>query len=635
MNRVTDHSARNPWARAASLCIASAVSMLLSGLIATRSESEVRHMQTTDPVTQWGIGSEVDYSPEMMVPMRDGVRLSSDVLLPKGVAPPYPTVLVRIPYPKVTAFWGEAGRQLLRMLVGSGYAIVVQVERGTNGSEGEYHFLTGARHDGYDTISWIVSRPWSNGKVGTYGCSSGAENQMALSAENHPAHKAMIAQAAGAGIGNFPGVSSQGLFYQGGIPEMEFMSWYHTWGYIHRPQLPPSLSDEERSRLSQLYAVTTGEVDDLPLLPAAAHLPSKDILRAIGTPPTDWDTFMQRAPGDAAWAHDQYLTANDHPQVPALYVNSWHDIGAYEVVKAFEHQQTQAKDQFLLLGPTGHCRMGTESEHTMVGEQDVGDARYAYNDRYLQWFDYWLKDKKNDALSHPKVEYYLPGSGQWHSAPAWPPSATSRKLYLNSTAGANSTRGDGSLEDVPPRRAGADTYRYDPVDPVPTLSRFFDASIVTDQKPVADRQDVLVYTSQALQKDLDIVGEVSAELYLSTSVRDTDLMLRLVDVYPDGRALNIGDAALRLRYRNGFESQQLMTPGTIYPIALKGLVAGTRFPAGHRIRVQVTSSNFPMLERNLNTGAVNSSETDSVIAQTRIYHGAGHASYVSLPVLMN
>ena len=586
-----------------------------------------------DPVSQWGVQSEVEYRPEVMVSMRDGVRLSTDVLLPRGSAAPYPTIMIRTPYPKSGTFGGPYQRELLRALINHGYAIVLQFERGTHASEGEYHVLSNARHDGYDTISWIVAQPWSNGKVGTYGCSSTAENQMPLSAENHPAHKAMIAMAAGAGIGNFPGVTTQGLFYEGGIPEMEFMSWYYTWGFIHRPQPPPSLSDEQRRRLMLAYADMEGRRPELPWDPMAWHLPSKDILKAVGTPETDWDTYVQRTPGDAAWKQSQYLTAADSPRVPALIVNSWHDIGTYEVIKAFEYEQTRAPNQFLLMGPTGHCGMGSESEHTIVGGSDVGDARYAYNALYLKWFDYWLKDIKNDVLSRPKVEYYLSGSSQWRAAPAWPPAAQPRTFYLNSTRGANSSRGDGSLDTQPPRRAASDVYRYDPADPVPTVSRFFDPTVVTDQKRVTDRQDVLVYTSAVLQQDVDVVGEVGAKLFVSTSVRDTDLMLRLVDVYPDGRALNVGDAVLRLRYRNSVEAPELMQPGTVYAIDMKGIVAGTRFAAGHRIRAQITSSNFPMLERNLNTGTDNWSEVSFVTAETRIYHGGPRASYLSLPVV--
>jgi hypothetical protein len=588
----------------------------------------------SDPLAQWGVGAEVDYSPEVMVPMRDGVRLSTDVLLPKDSPAPYPAVLVRLPYPKAVAFNRTFNNRLLHALIENGYAIVVQYERGTHASEGEYHFLSGARHDGYDTISWIASRPWSNGKVGTYGCSSGAENQMALSAENHPAHRAMIAEAAGAGIGEFPGVSSQGLFYAGGIPEMEFMPWYYTWGYIHRPQLPASVPDDERSRLMQAYAAKTTELD-LPLLPAAAHLPSKDILRSLGTPPTDWDTLILRAPGDPAWRSGQYLTLRDHPKVPALIVDSWHDIGVGEVVKVYEYEQTRADNQFLVMGPTSHCRMGTETRHTMVGAQDVGDARYDYLERYIEWLDYWLKDRKNAALTHPKVEYYLPASSEWRKSTAWPPPASERKLYLDSRKGANSVLGDGTLDDGAPKAAGSDAYRYDPADPVPTVSRFFDKTVIADQKPVADRSDVLVYSSAPLASDVDVAGEVTATVYLSTSVRDTDLMMRLVDVYPDGRAYNVADGLLRLRYRDGFDRETLLAPGTVYPIEIKSVETAMRFAAGHRIRVQITSSNFPLYERNLNTGGANSSDIHPVIAQTRIYHGGGHASFVSLPVLKN
>jgi uncharacterized protein len=594
----------------------------------------MEHLQTADLVTQWGVASEVDFSPEQMVRMRDGVRLSTDVLIPKGLAPPFPTILIRTPYPKVRVFPRECNLRLLHIFIDNGYAIVVQFERGTYASEGEYHILSGARRDGYDTISWIVSQPWSNGRVGTYGCSSMGENQMALSAENHPAHKAMIALAAGAGIGDFPGVSSQGLFYRGGIPWLEFFPWYHVWGYVYRPQLPRSLSDDERSRLAQVYVLRTGEPDSLPLLPSAAHLPSKDILRVIGTPTTDWDRFMQRAPGDEAWKAEEFLTAEDNPQVPALFVNSWYDVGAHEVVKAFEYQQRRAPHQYLLMGTTRHCFMGTETKHTMVGERDVGDARYHFNERYLQWFDYWLKEMDNGALGQPRVEYYVPSANQWRTAEAWPPPVSQYKLYLHSALGANSSRGDGSLDAEVLYDIGSDTYRYDPVDPVPSVSRLLRDSVVSDQKAVAARQDVLVYTSGILKSNLDIVGEVSAILYVSTSVLDTDLLLRLVDVYPDDRAHNVGDVVLRLRYREGFRRPELMTPGVVYRIELRGLSTATRFIAGHRIRIQVTSSDFPVLERNLNTGGENSSEVSPVAAETQIYHGRSHPSHLSLPVLL-
>jgi len=590
---------------------------------------------STSWVSDVGVADAVQYWPEVMVPMRDGVRLSTDVLLPKGAKAPYPTVLVRTPYPKGSSFRNDSDRQLLETLISSGYAVVVQNERGAFPSEGEYHYLSNARDDGSDTVAWVTKQGWSNGRVATYGCSSPAENQMALSAANPPGLVATVPKAAGAGIGHFPGTWDQGLFYTNGVPEFEFIPWYHSWSWIDRLQPPKSLSDSARSQLIQFYLQTWQNPPDMPLLPAAWHLPVKDILRAVGTPPSDWDTFIQRAPGDPAWQHAQMLNMDDHPQEPALIVDSWHDIGVWPVVKAFEYEQSRVPNQFLIMGPTGHCRMGTESAHTMVGEEDVGDARFDYNAVYMQWFNHWLKGEHDGALSRPKVLYYIINASQWRTAASWPPAAVAHNLYLDSVRGANSVFGDGSLEAASPRRAGTDSYLYDPAAPVPTISRFFEPNIITDQKPAAERHDVLVYTSAPLQEDWDVVGDVTAKLYVSTSVKDTDLMLRLVDVFPDGRAYNVGDEVLRLRYREGFRSPELMTPGKVYLINMQGIVTATRFRRGHRIRVQITSSNFPLLDRNLNTGGGNETEVKFQVADVHVHHGGSHGSYVTLPVLAN
>jgi hypothetical protein len=586
-------------------------------------------------VSELGVAGTVQYWPQVMVPMRDGVRLSTDILLPKDARRPYPTVLVRTPYPKGGTFARGSEQRLLQELINGGYAIVVQSERGAFPSEGEYHYLSNARHDGYDTVEWIVKQPWSNGRIATYGCSSPAENQMAVSAANPPGLVAMIPKAAGAGIGHFPGTWNQGLFYDGGIPEFEFIPWYHSWAGIYRLQAPKSLSDEERSRLMQFYLQTWQNPPDMPLLPAAWHLPVKDILRTIGTPSSDWDTFIQRTPGDPAWRHEEMLTMYDHPREPALIVSSWHDIGTWPEIKEFEYEQSRAPNQFLIMGPTGHCLMGTETSHTMVGQEDVGDARFDYNAVYMQWFNHWLKGQHDGALSRPKVEYYLINASKWLTAASWPPAGVAHRLYLNSGRGANSVFGDGTLETTLPKRAGSDSYRNDPADPVPTINRYFQPDIVADQKLVAARHDVLVYTSSPLQNNLDVVGDVTANLYVSTSVKDTDLMLRLVDVFPDGRAFNVRDEVLRLRYRNGFQSPELMAPGKVYSINLQGIVTATRFGRGHRIRIEITSSNFPLLERNLNTGGDNEAGVKFDVANISIYHGGAHASYVTLPVLGN
>ena len=618
--------------------------VVMTGLFSFLGTAGMSHAQNepypvfgTSWVSKMGVASAVQYWPQVMVPMRDGVRLSTDILLPKGIKPPYPTVLVRTPYRK-SAEVANIGPGMLWHLINHGYAVVVQNERGAFPSEGEYHWLSNARHDGYDTVEWLAKQPWSNGRVATYGCSSPAENQLALSAANPPGLVAMIPKAAGAGVGHFPGTWSQGDFYYGGIPSSILTQWYAGAAWIYRLQTPKFLTDRERSRLVQFYLQTWGQAQYLSSSsPAFWHLPVKDILRTVGEPKSDWDTFILRAPADAAWRHSEMLTMYDHPREPALLVTSWYDPGIWAEVKEFEYEQRRVPDQFLIVGPTGHCGMGTETSHTVVGEEDVGDARFDYDAVYMQWFNHWLKGEHDGALSRPKVEYYLENGSKWLTAASWPPPTVARRFYLNSgSLSANSEFGDGRLETRAPGRPGSDSYLYDPAAPVPTINSYSGPKVIVDQDLVAERHDVLVYTSAPLKRDLNVVGSVTAKLYVSTDVKDTDLMLRLVDVSPDGRAYNVGrHEQLRLRYRNGFRSPELMTPGKVYLITLRGMVTATRFRRGDRIRIQITSSDFPMLYRNLNTGGDNETGVRFEVADVHIYHGGTRASYVTLPVLAN
>jgi putative CocE/NonD family hydrolase len=613
---------------ARTLAVASVALMSMSSGLG--AAPQVEHLLQKSAVAQMGLEGLVEDIPDAMVPMRDGVRLSTAVYIPKNAAGHLPTVMIRTPYPR--GVYSSAA--VVRPLIENGYVVVIQNERGTSGSEGEFHVLGGARKDGYDTIDWIVAQSWSNGNVGAFGCSSPGENQMALSAENHPALKAIIPVAAGAGIGEFPGIMSQALIYKGGVPSFVMAGWFNSWGYIHRPHLSPTLSDDERNRVLDAYALKEGVIWTMP---SFSHLPSKDILRANGTPPTDWDTFILREPGDKAWRSGDWLTQYDQPRAPALFVSSWYDVGATEELKAFEYQQDKAPNQFIVFGPTGHCGMGSETAHTLVGMRDVGDARYDYLKLYLSWFDYWLKGTHNGVLDRPRVQYFLPGANEWRTSSVWPPQGKTLSLYLNSGGHANTRKGDGVLQLRPPSKSTTDQFRYNPLDPVPTAGGGLDVrgagAVVADQASVEGREDVLVYTSDVLDKDLDVVGNIRARLYVSSSVKDTDLTFRLVDVSPDGTAFNIGDTILRLRYRNGAATPQLMTRGEIYPVDMPDIATANRFPAGHRVRIQVSSSNFPLYERNLNTGGRNAESVDAVIAETRLHHGSGHLSRIDLPVV--
>lgn len=587
-----------------------------------------------------------------MVPMRDGVRLSTAIILPTDTNARLPTVLVRTPYPK--EFELHYGKWLFAPLLSHGYAIVLQNERGTGWSEGTHRFLAKARSDGYDTISWITSQPWSNGRVGTAGCSSSAEDQLSLAAANHPAHMAMVPMAAASGIGDIPGVDSQGVFYKGGVPQVgPWAEWYADSGTIHRPKLPAGISHEERVRLSDAFtpyntawqqwlSVTFGSTSkeafadpyaDL-IKKSLAELPSQDVLRRIGMPETDFDTLIKLSPSDPYWKQIEFIHKGDHPRVPAIHVTSWYDPGAYESIKLFEYLHG-VPNQYLIVAPTSHCMMVRANEHTYVGQRSIGDAYYNYADLLLKWFDYWLKKTHNGVLAHSKVQVFVMGGNGWTTYPSWPPpgSATMR-LFLNSGEQANTRLGDGQLSESQLVGRRADTFISNPLDPVPSRGGgCCAADVVQDQSDVELRKDVLVYSTQGLDKGVTAVGEVRGLFYVSSSAPDFDLALKLIDVYPDGKAFNLGDTMLRLRYRNGFERPQLMRKGQIYRVAIKGIVTGNYFGPGHRIRIELAGSNFPNAERNLQTGRSNFSETTSVPATIRIWHDREHQSFVELSVV--
>jgi uncharacterized protein len=568
---------------------------------------------------------------EIMVPMRDGVRLSTNVIRPKIATGKMPVVLIRTPYDRD----GELRASVLVKLISQGFAIVIQNERGTGWSEGTHQFLAGARDDGYDTVDWIARQPWSNQKVGTYGCSSSAEHQLGLAAMNHPAHKAMVAMGPGSAIGAVPGVSTQGGFYKGGVPMIEWAGWYGLHGEFDRPKLPAHLAQDERIRLTDRYSPWPSQearehLDDR-LAQSMFELPSQEILRRLGISQTDFDKLITISPADPHWRKLDFIRDGDHPRVPALYVDAWHDFGGFGTVKLFEYVQS-TPNQFLIVAPTGHCAMNRATEHTMTGERDMGDARYDYDGLIVKWFDHWLKDEPNDVLTRPKVQMYLMGANRWQAYQSWPvPGTNPLRLYLHSDGHANSLAGNGKLTMALPQTEAADSFVSDPLHPVPSSGGGDAAPNVQDQTGVELRNDVLVYSTDVLEEGIVLTGEVKAVVYVSSTAPDADLALKLVDVYPDGKAYNVSDTMLRLRYREGFDKNVMMKAGEVYRAELVGLMTSNYFGPGHRLRIHIAGSNFPLFERNLQTGGRNYDETQAKIATLRIHHKAAHSSFIEFP----
>ncbi|MBL8985068.1 MAG: CocE/NonD family hydrolase [Gemmatimonadetes bacterium] len=614
----------------------------LAGLgLLTAIPSGVGLAQRADILDRLGVADVAQVERMIMVPMRDGVRLSTAVIRPKS-GDRLATILIRTPYLKEQELLGY--RSLYAAAVRRGYAIVVQNERGTEWSEGQHRFLAGARTDGYDALTWIAAQPWSNGRVGTIGCSSSAEHQLALAAMNHPAHRAMIPMSAGAGIGAIPGVSTQGLFYKGGIPQLgPWAGWYVDFGHVNRPKLPPTLTQDERIRLADFYLPypkPEAERFGLPSVSSGirgaadagglAHLPSGSVLRSAGVPESDFDTFMTMAPTDPRWLAIDFIRDGDRPRVPALHVNGWHDVGAFETIKLYEYLRDQP-NQYLIMAPTAHCAMTRATADYRTGERPVGNAAQPYDELFLAWFDHWLRDGPATVLDRPRVQAFLEGGNRWLSLPTLPvPTARSTRFYLSSTGRAQSLRGDGRLLTEQPVGGTPDSIRSDPMQPVPSRGGgCCDRDAVRDQRPVEARPDVLVYSTPPLTRGIAVMGEITGTIYLSTSARDTDVHVKLVDVYPDGRAFNLYDAAVRLRYRTGFDTPTLATPGEVYPVEITGLVAGNYFGPGHRIRIEIAGSNFPGFERNLQTGGRNHDETRAVVAINRVHPG----SFFDFPVI--
>lgn len=610
------------------------VAITLSPATATEVRSKLANAPRPAPLEVLGIVDAAEYRSVIPVPMRDGVRLSANLILPRGTPGPWPVILIRSPYDPADEVSEPLAALLLPRLVRHGYAIVIVNDRGTQWSEGSYHWLRGANRDGYDTVEWVSHQPWSSGRVGTFGCSSSAESQPPLATLNHPAHRAMVEMGGGTAAGDLPGYRDQGIFYHGGVPDLAWTWWYHRFGHLAHPQLPPGLDVAQRQRLALAYSpeVIYGDADFEAL---AGHLPSADILRAINSPDAEWNRLIRLTPGSSEWREYDFLRTGAATRVPGLHIDSWYDsIEAYPTVRMFAELAQHSPNQHLIMGPTAHCRMGTETEHTSVGDREVGDGRFDYVSLIERWYDHWLKDVPTPEP--PPIQYYVLSSNQWLSANEWPPRpAQPQRLYLQSAGHANSASGDGELAAArPTEKESFDEYVSDPLHPVPSRGgSCCSEAVAREQSPVEARADVLVYTTPALGQPLRIVGEITAHLYVSSSAPDSDLMLKLVDVYPDGSAYNFADTALRLRYRSGAAAPSPLNPRTTYLVDVTGVATAAELPTGHRLRIEVASSNFPNYERNLQTGGRNFDETRGQVAHNRIWHDAAHLSYLELPVV--
>jgi putative CocE/NonD family hydrolase len=529
-----------------------------------------------------------------------------------------------------------------------GYAYVVQNERGRYFSEGEWDILGVPLTDGYDAFSWLEDQEWSNGKIGTLGCSSTAEWQMAVAALDHPSHAAMVPQGFGAGVGVVGSYYEQGNWYRGGAEQLLFPSWLY--GVEHdkfKPRIPPGATQQDLIRISRFYDLAP-ENPPVNWAEAFKHLPLKDLLKNVNGKKEIFGKMISRKPNDSQWFEGGLYHDNMSFGVPSFWFVSWYDVSVAPNIALFNHVRENGKDdfvkdnQYLVIAPTLHCGFTRATENTIVGERLMGDARLDYNTLIYGWFDFLLKNEANDFKENtPRVQYFTMGKNSWQTSETWPPKNTHLKtFYLNSNGKANSRFGDGKLAALMDQSGIlVDSFYYDPMNPVTsygggvccTGNAVKGGSF--DQRKMEEREDILVYTSDVFKEGTEMTGFIESTLYLSSDVKDTDLTIKIIDVYPDGTSYNLEETIQRVRYREGYDKEVFMDKDKVYKVDLTPMATSNYFKKGHRIRIEVSSSNFPRFSRNLNSGGDNYDETESTIALNKIHHSKRYPSNIKLPFI--
>lgn len=566
---------------------------------------------------------EVVVERDVMIPMRDGVRLATDIYRPKDATGPLPTILIRLPYNKAAY---RAATVPADFFASHGYAVVVQDVRGKFASEGTFRVYEGDVTDWPDMFDWIGTQSWSTGKIGTYGCSYLGEGQILAAQTRHPRHVAAIAQAAGGNLGR---VGRRRQF----------------WGSVEGGAFSISIN----FGWMPVFASTEKGMKPMPNVDLASYfrtLPVIDMPDRAGSPSWDWRNFLERSPDDPWWDKQGYLTADDSVGVATLHVSSWFDLAAeaLESAEIFRKNaiNAQARDgQYAIISPSVHCASEGASAQTMVGDLNVGDARLRYWETYLAWYDRWLKGNERALDGMPKVQYYTIGRNAWQVSDRWPVSKMRETaFYLDSDGGANTRTGNGRLVSRAPARAAVDTFTYDPDKPVPARGGSIcctgnpkDVPGSFDNADIELRPDVLVYTGDVLREGLELTGPMRAFVHLSSDAPDTDITVKLLDVFPDGKAMNVQEGITRVRYRDGFDKARMMEKGTVYEVPVDLHASSWYLAPGHRLRVEIASSNFPRFDRNLNTGGRNYDETTWRVAKNAIHHSAAHPSRLVLPVV--
>lgn len=540
--------------------------------------------------------------------MRDGMKLSADIYRP-NIEGRFPTIVTRTPYNTVQGYMRMFSDEA-KFFAKRGYAYVIQDCRGKNDSEGEFQPFFDDHTDGYDTLAWCAKQSWCNGSIGTIGASYQAWNQWATATLNPPNLKAMIC------VVSLPDPVINVPYQNGAL-----VLWMSEWmGIVDgKRNTDPRIFDTEKN---------------------FNHLPLRTLDEKFGRKKSKiWQNWISHPSADEFWRKSFYQDKLGNVQVPALHVSGWYDddvIGThlnYTRMKKLGKTEFIRDNQKLIIGPWQHHVNVT----SRFGEIDFGNSALIDLPKIkLDWFDYWLKGVDNGIMNAPKVEIFTMGANVWRKTNSWPFDGTQYiEYFFHSAGGANTSSGDGTLSRSKPSSESHDAFSYDPLDPCPNI---FDKSSLAaegpyDQRPMENRNDVLTYTSPAVESNIEVSGPVSVKLFASTSASDTDFWAELTDVFPNGYSMHLTEGIIRGRYRESLDTAKLLSPGQIYEFDLDLWVTSNVFLKGHRIRVDVSSSSFPKYDRNPNTGHKFGEDSEIIVAHQKIYHDAAHPSRTVLPIV--
>ena len=555
--------------------------------------------------------------------MRDGVVLRGDIFRPDAEGK-FPVLLERTPYRRSTP-WGY-DVDFAQRAASRGYVVFLQDVRGRYSSDGDWYPFIHESDDGYDTVEWIAAQPYSNGKVGMFGGSYVGATQM-LAAIAHPPHLAGICPVVTAS--NY----HDGWTYQGGAFEQWFnQSWTSGLAQdtlLHQVERMPS---------------TPEAVNVLPLTqyPIFNTNPASVVNTSTAVVAPYYLDWLAHPSYDDYWKRVSIEEHFSEVRVPALHTAAWYDIFLGGSLRNYMGIKANGSDeartgQRLLVVIGGHAGGGRK-----IGEVDFGpDAeKNDENDVTLAWYDWLFKGVQNSFAAGKPVKIFVMGANQWREEEDWPLArAKATKFYLHSNGAANSAKGSGVLSTWVPSKESSDTYTYDPANPVPTIGGPLccDSDHLApgprDQRKVEERSDVLVYSTSPLEHDLEVTGPVRLDFFAASSAVDTDFTAKLVDLYPDGTAINLTEGIVRARYRDSQENPTQLTPRQVYALTIDLWATSNVFKPGHRIRLEVSSSNFPRFDRNLNTGVPAATSEKMASASNTILHDQSHPSALVLPVI--